>query len=290
MNLRLWVLLSVVALSSSAAAQSEFTTSSLPAEHPAIEALEHAYPQWISVSGEDGDTILTVRGRVFTWAHGRLLPPSMADRWQEFAAQPFYPYPHDVPDVASWSDERVAEIEARLADRRGSAVRRSSGFFDALWGIHGEADADDAVQTLRFLGFKVNVHNALAGPLARVEARLSSRRAGDPSLDRFLKGLSRLEGYNWRDIAETQSRSNHAYGIAIDIIPRSYEGRIPYWLWAPQNTAGWYKAAWANRWVPHPAVVEAFEAEGFIWGGKWVLFDTIHFEYRPEILILNGMR
>jgi len=29
-------------------------------------------------------------------------------------------------------------------------------------------------------------------------------------------------------------------------------------------------------------VVEAFEAEGFIWGGKWNHFDCMHFEYRPE--------
>jgi hypothetical protein len=34
------------------------------------------------------------------------------------------------------------------------------------------------------------------------------------------------------------------------------------------------------------AVVAAFERHGFVWGGKWLFFDTMHFEYRPEILIL----
>jgi hypothetical protein len=33
------------------------------------------------------------------------------------------------------------------------------------------------------------------------------------------------------------------------------------------------------------AIVDAFEAEGFIWGGKWHSFDFMHFEYRPELLI-----
>ena len=37
-----------------------------------------------------------------------------------------------------------------------------------------------------------------------------------------------------------------------------------------------------------PDIVEAFEAEGFVWGGKWRFWDAVHFEFRPEILILNG--
>jgi len=28
---------------------------------------------------------------------------------------------------------------------------------------------------------------------------------------------------------------------------------------------------------------------GFIWGGKWPNYDTMHFEYRPEIFILSGL-
>ncbi|MDR1839603.1 MAG: M15 family metallopeptidase, partial [Treponema sp.] len=36
-------------------------------------------------------------------------------------------------------------------------------------------------------------------------------------------------------------------------------------------------------------VIKIFETYGFIWGGKWLFFDTMHFEYRPEILIFNGM-
>jgi hypothetical protein len=35
--------------------------------------------------------------------------------------------------------------------------------------------------------------------------------------------------------------------------------------------------------------IKAFESFGFIWGGKWFRFDTMHFEYRPEIPILSGL-
>jgi hypothetical protein len=35
------------------------------------------------------------------------------------------------------------------------------------------------------------------------------------------------------------------------------------------------------------AVITAFEHQGFVWGGKWLFFDMMHFEYRPEIFILS---
>jgi len=31
-------------------------------------------------------------------------------------------------------------------------------------------------------------------------------------------------------------------------------------------------------------VIQAFERHGFIWGGRWYHYDTMHFEYRPELL------
>jgi hypothetical protein len=30
-------------------------------------------------------------------------------------------------------------------------------------------------------------------------------------------------------------------------------------------------------------IVDIFERHGFIWGGKWYHYDTMHFEYRPEL-------
>ncbi len=31
-------------------------------------------------------------------------------------------------------------------------------------------------------------------------------------------------------------------------------------------------------------IVRIFEKHGFIWNGYWYHFDTMHFEYRPELL------
>ena len=44
------------------------------------------------------------------------------------------------------------------------------------------------------------------------------------------------------------------------------------------------KVVWKNR-VPG-AIGEIFERHGFIWGAKWYHFDTMHFEYRPELIAL----
>jgi len=32
-------------------------------------------------------------------------------------------------------------------------------------------------------------------------------------------------------------------------------------------------------------VIDIFEKEGFIWGGKWTVWDNMHFEYRPELIL-----
>lgn len=289
--LRIVLLGVLVVLATSSVAQPVPMAPSRPFPADLVfQALVRAYPDWVTVRPGFPEPELWVNGKDFVWAEGRLLPPDQASRWADFAPQPFYDYPGQVPDVASWPDDRVAEAESRIADRRNGPLRRNSGFFDALWGIHNRGTADDAQSRIRFLGLRVTVHQSLAAPLARVEARLQAARTTDPTLDSFLKTLTALDGYNWRDIAETQSRSNHAYGAAIDLVAGTYRGKNPYWLWAARDSGQWYRAAWSRRWEPHPSVVLAFEAEGFIWGGKWLLFDTIHFEYRPEILLLNNLR
>ena len=54
-----------------------------------------------------------------------------------------------------------------------------------------------------------------------------------------------------------------------------------YWEWAKGKDG---KVVWKNR-VP-AAIGEIFERHGFIWGAKWYHFDSMHFEYRPELIAL----
>ena len=84
--------------------------------------------------------------------------------------------------------------------------------------------------------------------------------------------------YNCRAVADTGEPSPHAYGIAIDLNLAFSD----YWLWHPHTG----KIAYHNR-MPEE-IVRIFESHGFIWGGKWYHYDTMHFEYRPELLALGN--
>ena len=72
--------------------------------------------------------------------------------------------------------------------------------------------------------------------------------------------------------------SAHSYGIAFDIaVPYS-----DYWKWRNPKAGETTRIKYANR-IPRQ-IVEIFRRHGFIWGGAWYHYDTMHFEFRPEIL------
>lgn len=83
--------------------------------------------------------------------------------------------------------------------------------------------------------------------------------------------------FNWRVISGTNRLSAHSFGIAIDINV-DYSN---YWRWEKTGPDG--VLIYKNK-IPME-IVEIFEKHGFIWGGKWYHYDTMHFEYRPELLV-----
>jgi hypothetical protein len=94
-----------------------------------------------------------------------------------------------------------------------------------------------------------------------------------PARAKYLKPLAGT--YNCRVIAGTNRLSMHAYGAAIDINTEY----AAYWRWAKPGKDG--RIAWQNQ-IPKD-VIDIFERHGFIWGGRWYHYDTMHFEYRPEL-------
>lgn len=81
--------------------------------------------------------------------------------------------------------------------------------------------------------------------------------------------------YNYRVISGTGRLSPHSYGIAIDL----KSDKRDYWKWSSAKQG-------KERLADYPKeLIEAFENNNFVWGGKWGHFDILHFEYRPEIIL-----
>jgi len=251
----------------------------------AVEALVRAYPgRAREAAHRDGDWAVRVGDTWFYWAQGRMLPSELRAQWESFAPYRFYRYPAELPPVRA-PDPRTRERLRGIVERNeASPPQRHEGLLSSLYqaGIRGQTEA--RLATVDFLSLAVRVHRQVAPALSAVAEELGRLREADPQVRAFLAGLKGLAGYNWRPIDGTRSRSYHSYGIAVDLVPRSYGGRQVYWRWSMEHDADWYAIPYARRWMVPEVVVRAFEARGFVWGGKWLFFDTIHFEYRPELI------
>lgn len=115
-----------------------------------------------------------------------------------------------------------------------------------------------------------NGRHGAAEALAKVSVDLDRLPA------KFHKYVTVTAGtFVWRHIAGTERLSAHSHAIAIDINVKYTH----YWRWSLKREPD---LPWRNR-IPLE-IVEVFERHGFIWGGKWHHYDTMHFEYRPELL------
>ena len=255
-----------------------------------MKALAAAYPSRIErAEFRGGDWAVLLQGAWYYYAGGRLLPEALRNRAAEYDPQPFYNYPPELPEWKEPSTEEAGRFRAVSNNRSLNPPKRSQHFFDALWRAGSRDESYERVKSLRFLGSPVMVHYTILEELALAEELILARAKTDPEVRVWVNSINTLDGWNWRSIADTQSRSFHAYGAAIDILPKSSGGKETYWLWAARKKPEWWTISYSQRLHPPEPVIKAFESCGFIWGGKWLFFDTMHFEYRPEILLLSGM-
>lgn len=114
-------------------------------------------------------------------------------------------------------------------------------------------------------------NNGAADSLKSVAADIKAH----PEFEPYLQSSGT---FCWRKVRGADRMSAHSYGIAIDI-GVSYSD---YWLWKNKGKKETDTISYVNR-MPQK-LVEIFENHGFIWGGRWYHYDTMHFEFRPEIL------
>lgn len=245
---RQWAVVSTVALSSITAAANPPAALSCLQKHYPVKPL-HRDGQW-HVELPDGSTHL--------WDDGR------QKTFEEKLATP------DLQDTFSIRYRTGAVKPVTLANDDPGRIRFDP-LFRAVYG-HDAAEVEQHLVELTLHGQKLRVHARVKPAFERVFRRISALLVKDARPRPFLEGLGGT--FNWRNIAGTDRLSAHSFGVSIDLnVKRSH-----YWEWQRPKAP----LKWQNQ-VPQ-ALVDAFEAEGFIWGGRWFHYDTMHFEYRPELL------
>ncbi len=154
---------------------------------------------------------------------------------------------------------------------------RSTPFFEKIYGAtekEVKANLTEIIWCPKLVGQKITVTqiNGVDKKLLQISKELDEH----PELKKYLTNIGGT--FNWRNIKGTTRHSMHSYGMTIDI-NTTYSN---YWEWECKCVNEDAVVPYINR-IPQ-IIVDVFEKYGFIWGGKWAHFDTMHFEYRPELL------
>ncbi|MBR6153853.1 MAG: M15 family metallopeptidase [Treponema sp.] len=224
----------------------------------------------------------------FYWCGGSMLPKVELKNKDKYWTL-LYGYARELADPAGFDQEQIKAMR-----NFGSTDSRMNGpgtpmfFFEALYSADTKAHLEAHLKKVSFLGKTVTVHERLEAPLLRVQDRIQKAARGDKEIMDFITSIKTAEAYYWRIISGTTRKSFHSLGIAVDIQPKSLNGKQIYWSWAKEkNPDGWMLTPLSKRWIPPKKVLDIFEEEGFIWGGKWIIFDNMHFEYHPELILHN---
>jgi hypothetical protein len=234
--------------------------ASVPASaDPLLSALVASYPDHLS--GYDDSAII--------FKNGRRMPASDGIPHKSFEQLLAH------PDIRDMFALRYPLGVIRAPGRNEDPGRfRNEAFFTAIYGDCRKGEVTPRLRRVSWLprhgggSVRVTAVNGVADKIAAISRELDAA----PDLAEY---AGRSAGaYSCRSIAGTQRPSFHGYGAAIDLNLRFSD----YWRWKADT----HSPVWRNR-IP-AAIVEIFERHGFIWGGKWYHYDTMHFEYRPELL------
>jgi hypothetical protein len=157
---------------------------------------------------------------------------------------------------------------------------RNEAFFRKMYGDCRKGEVERNMTAIMWLpktwGRPVRVSrvNGIAEKLKQVSDEIDALPAAIKAAAYPIAGV-----FACRAVKDTGRPSMHAYAAAIDLNLKMSD----YWLW---QAKGGGSIPYRNR-MPQE-IVDIFERHGFIWGGKWYHYDTMHFEYRPELLKVNG--
>jgi len=230
-----------------------------------LDALIQAYPEFLD--RHEGNELVLKDGTRMAFDDG------VAKDFEKLLNEP------DVEDMFHWPYPAGRPTTPPPFDTDPGRIRFQP-LFDKMYGDCEKGEVEPNLIEVVWLPSK----SAQRVKVNRVNGVAERLRAASNELDKlpgeFTVFLEPSEGaYNCRRIAGTNRVSAHGHAIAIDISV----AQADYWRWNEPDAEGRY--SYRNR-IPWD-IVEIFEKHGFIWGGRWHHYDTMHFEYRPEILAVR---
>jgi hypothetical protein len=196
------------------------------------------------------------------------------------------PYEHSLSDPLFFSDEKIAYIKSYSSGSpAGDGAVISTALFSAIYDAATQPAVESHLTKILFLGKPTTVHERIVQPLMRVEARIKKLALTVPSVAEFCNTLLSTDSYGWSPAYDADSRSFRSYGIGLDLLPKGWEDKVLYWKNEQTKTGDkWMLTPLSKRWMPPEAVIRAFEEEGFVWGGRRIVWNNMHFEYHPELV------
>ena len=154
---------------------------------------------------------------------------------------------------------------------------RNEAFFKKIYGNSKQEVEKKLVEMVwcpKLINQKIKI--TTINGIDKIVKKLSEELDKNPDFSNYLQNVAGT--FNWRKIAGTNRLSMHSFGMTIDINTK-YSN---YWQWDCKCKNEDIQLTYKNK-IPKK-IVEIFEKYGFIWGGNWTHYDTMHFEYRPELL------
>ena len=253
-----------------------------------LESYRLAYPdKKMKVYEKEGDWCIELDGMIFAWADGRLLPFSRRVEAENYGKQIIYPNTGKPRNPKTYTQEDIAELMKKGTKAALAAEKPVDNTFSQfLFQTNDRIVTERNIRSMSFLGHRLNVHKMVIPFFEKIDREIKAAAKTDKETAKFVADISEIGGYNWRTIDGTAGRrSYHSYGLAIDIAVKGNK-KPTYWEWVRTWNSKWMLVPQSSLWLPPETVIKIFEKYGFVWGGTWDEYDTMHFEYRPELAVL----
>ena len=153
---------------------------------------------------------------------------------------------------------------------------RCEELFEKMYGAsEREVINNLAIVTIFGNEFEVTKVNGVADKLKNLSKEIEKHEEWRPYF------AENAGAFNYRAVSKTGRMSAHSYGIAIDLNSQLTN----YWRWGNSKLSEVDELININKdnQIPYE-ITQLFEKNGFIWGGRWYHYDTMHFEYRPDLI------